>query len=516
MLGALQGPSVRAAPLGRASVLASVVRAGQPCKMERRLQDVEAVVVGAGPNGLAAALDLAAAGLKTVVLERGDRVGGSCRSAELTLPGIIHDVCAAIMPMAVASSRLRDLDLGRYGLEWITPPLALAHPFDDGTAAVMAISLDETAASLDWVDAKAYSKLMAPIVRSWSALASDVLTPWHFPRHPWVLGRFGMRALLPATTLAHLVFRGSRARALLGGLAAHSVLPLSAWASSSFGLLLGAMAHTTGWPLVRGGSQMVVDAMAACLRDRGGSIHLGTPVTSLDELGEARLVLLDVTPRQLVKISGRHLGALTRWRLGRFRYGPGVFKVDWALSGPIPWRAEICGRAGTVHLGGSFEEIAQAEAAVAKGRHADKPFVLLAQPSRFDPSRTGDARHTAWAYCHVPNGSTADLMTAVEAQVERFAPGFRDCILARHTRTAAQAESENPNRLGGDITGGLNSLGQLFTRPLARLVPYATGIPGVFLCSASTPPGGGVHGFCGFNAADAALVALRRGSVRMR
>ncbi len=470
-----------------------------------RAPDVDVVVVGAGPNGLVAAIEAARLGLKTVVFEQAERVGGGCRSAELTLPGLVHDTCAAIMPLAAAALPVRDLTM-----EWIKPPAALAHPFDDGSAALVVDSIQETARFLDARDGPAYERLMGPLVRRWRELAGEILAPPHVPRHPLLLARFGRRALWPARSLACRSFAGPRARALFAGLAAHSLLPLSRLGSSAFALVLGTLAHVVGWPLVKGGSQRLADALAARVHHLGGAVVLNARVDSIEDLPAARLVLLDVTPRQLLRLAGTRLGALTRWRLGRFRYGPGVFKIDWALDGPIPWKAAECLCAGTVHVGGTLDEIADGEAQVARGEHPQRPFVLLAQESLFDSSRTTEGRHTGWAYCHVPNGSTRDMTEAIEAQVERFAPGFRQRILARHTRSAAAAEVENPNQVGGDVAGGMSNLGQLFTRPLARWVPYRSGVERIYLCSASTPPGGGVHGLCGFHAAKAALKQLSR------
>lgn len=461
-------------------------------------------MVGSGPNGLAAAITLARQGRSVVVLEGEPSAGGGCRSAELTLPGYVHDVCAAIHPMALASPFLRSLDLGRHGLSLVHPPAPVAHALDGGGAVLLERSVAATAAGLG-PDADRYRRLLSPLVSRARWLLDDLLGPLRLPRRPLLLAGFGMPALLPAATLARRLFRGDRARALFAGLAAHSCLPLEQPASAAVGLVLAICGHAHGWPAVRGGSGRLADALVAELRSHGGRIILGTPVRSLDDLPAARAVLLDVTPRQLLAIAGERLPRGYSRRLRGYRYGPGVFKLDCALSGPIPWSAPECARAGTVHLGGTLEEVVASEAAVAAGGHPDRPFVLVAQQSRFDAGRAPEGRHTAWMYCHVPNGSGEDMTARVEAQVERFAPGYRDLVLARHTTTAAQLEIRNPNCIGGDINGGIQDLRQLLTRPVARLSPYTTPDPRLFLCSSSTPPGGGVHGMCGHHAARAAL-----------
>jgi phytoene dehydrogenase-like protein len=464
----------------------------------------DAVVVGAGPNGLAAAIVLAEAGLSVRVLEAADTVGGGARSAELTLPGFVHDVCSAIHPLGVASPFFRTLPLAEHGLGWVDPPAALAHPFDDGTAALLERSADADVRGLGEDDER-WCRLFAPLAREAEPLLEDVLAPLHLPSHPVGLARFGARAVLPATALARLSFRGPKARGLFAGLAAHSMLRLERPPSAAFGLILGLLGHAVGWPFPRGGSQRLSDGLASYLRSLGGEIETGRKVESLSELGETRPVLLDVTPRGLLELAGDRLPSRYRRRLERYRYGPGVFKLDWALDGPIPWRAEECARAATVHLGATLEEIAASEAAPSRGEVPERPYVLLAQQSLFDPTRAPAGQHTAWAYCHVPNGSGVDMTERIERQVERFAPGFRERILARSALGPADLERHNPNNVGGDINGGAADLRQLFTRPVARLSPYTTPLPGVFLCSASTPPGGGVHGMCGYHAAKAAL-----------
>ena len=466
--------------------------------------DHDAIVVGSGPNGLAAAITLARAGRSVLVLEARETVGGGCRSAELTLPGYLHDVCSAVHPLVAGSPFFRSLPLTELGVELVQPSAALAHPLDDGTAVTLERSVEATADGLG-PDAAAYRRLMTPLVRDAEAILASVLAPpLRFPRHPIALARLAPSALRSATGLGRR-FSGDRAPALIAGLSAHSMLRLEAPLSAGFGLILGLLGHAVGWPIVRGGSQRVADGMAAHLRSLGGEIRTGNLVTSLDDLPRARAVLLDVTPRQLLAMAGPPLPPAWRRRLGRYRYGPGVFKVDWALAGPIPWRAAGCGRAATVHLGGTMAEIAAAERAVVAGRDADRPYVLLAQQTLVDPSRAPEGRHTAWAYCHVPSGSAVDMTDAIERQVERFAPGFRDLVLARSTRDPAQIERDNPNYVGGDINGGVADLRQTIARPVARPTPYALPLPGLYLCSSSTPPGGGVHGMCGHLAARAAL-----------
>lgn len=461
-------------------------------------------VVGSGPNGLAAAIVLAQAGVPVRVHEAQPTLGGSARSAALTLPGYVHDRCSGIHPLGIASPFFSTLPLRQHGLEWIHPSAPCAHPLDDGTAVICERSVDATAEGLG-PDAKAYRDLFAPLASAWPELAEDLLQPiLHVPRHPLRLARFGWAARRSARGLAFSRFRGERARALFAGMAAHSVLPLEALPASVFGLILTASAHAVGWPLPRGGAQHISDALAAHLRGLGGDIQLGDEVTELERFGNDT-VLLDLTPRQVERLAGPRLPEAYRARLLRFRYGPGAFKLDWALDGPIPWRAHECMRAGTVHIGGSFDEIAQSERAVTEGRPSARPFVLLAQHTLFDPSRAPDGRHTAWAYCHVPNGWTVGMTEAIEAQIERFAPGFRKRILARHAISPANLEAENANLVGGDITGGSQDLAQLLARPRLWGSPYATPDPRIFLCGASTPPGAGVHGMCGWHAARTVL-----------
>jgi len=462
----------------------------------------DAIVIGSGPNGLAAAITLAQAGRSVLVLEANDTLGGGARSAELTLPGFLHDVCSAVHPLAVGSPFFRTLPLEQYGLEWIHPPAPLAHPFDDGTAAVLERSVDATCETLG-VDAPAYRKLMNPLVADWHKLETALLAPLKLPRYPFTLARFGWRAVRSAKGLAESVFKGERARALFAGLAAHSMLPLEQAATAAFGLVLGITGHSVGWAFPRGGAQKITDALVAYLRSLGGAVMNNTRVESLDELPQARVILCDLTPRGLLRLAGDRLPPLYRRRLERYRYGAGAFKIDWALDAPIPWSAKECLRAGTVHLGGTLSEIAAAERAPYQGEHSEKPFVLLAQPSLFDTTRTPMGKHTVWAYCHVPNSSTFDMTERIENQIERFAPGFRDQILARSVMPPAELERRNANLVGGDINGGAQDIRQLFLRPTLRL--YTTPAKGLYICSSSTPPGGGVHGMCGYHAALSSL-----------
>jgi phytoene dehydrogenase-like protein len=465
----------------------------------------DAVVVGSGPNGLAAAIEIARAGYSVTLFEAEATIGGGTRSAELTLPGFVHDVCSAVHPMAVSSPFFRSLPLSEHGLEWIHPLAPVAHPLDDGSAVILERDLDVTAASLG-SDGPQYRALMQPLLRKWLHLFEATFAPPRFPRHPFLLARFGWHARQSALGLAQRLFRGERARALFGGLAAHAILPLENAFTATFALMFSASAHAVGWPLPRGGSQRIADALGGCLLAYGGRMITSTRIRRLDDLPAARVALCDITPRQLLRIAGDRLPQRYRRRLQRFRYGAGVFKVDWALSSPIPWQARECARAGTVHVGGSLSDIAAAEHAAGHGKIPDRPFVLLAQPSLFDPTRAPAGRHTAWGYCHVPNGSRENMLDRIEAQIERFAPGFRDCILARSIKDPAEMEEENENLVGGDINGGSSGGWQLFFRPTLRL--YSTPLPSLFLCSASTPPGGGVHGMCGYYAAKVALKRL--------
>ena len=464
----------------------------------------DAVVVGSGPNGLAAAVELARNGRSVCVLEAEDDVGGGTRSAPLTLPGFVHDVGSAIHPLGYASPFFGSLPLEDHGLEWVHPDAPLAHPFDGGEAAVLERSVDETAEGLG-PDASAYRELMGNVSEDAPRIAATLSGRWEVPRHPLSLAATGLRSLGPARALAERHFRGEKTRGLFAGNAAHSFLPLERRPSALFGFALGALAHGFGWPFPKGGSQKIADALASYLRSLGGEVLTGFRVGDVSEVPETRAVLFDVTPRQLLSIAGRHFPGRYRRALGRYRYGPGVFKVDFALDGPIPWEAEGCYRAGTVHLGGTLGEISAGEAAVWRGEHPERPFVLLAQQSLFDDTRAPEGRHTVWAYCHVPNGSNVDMTGRIEDQIERFAPGFKSRILAKHAEGTAEVERRNANLVGGDINGGVMDLRQLLTRPVPRPNPYSTPAPGLYICSSSTPPGGGVHGLCGFMAARSAL-----------
>lgn len=464
----------------------------------------DAVIVGAGPNGLAAAITLAQAGRSVLLIEGHDTIGGGTRSAELTLPGFIHDICSAIHPLGLASPFFRNLPLEDYGLEWIQPGVPFAHPLDDGDAVVIQQDIQATANGLG-EDGEAYRRLLGPFAGSWEKLLHDLLAPFHIPRYPFVMGRFGLRAIQPAAAFARRRFKTERARAVFAGLAAHSMLPLNTPGTVGFGLMLGVLAHAVGWPMPKGGSQKIAEALGSYLESFGGEIQTGTFVGALDELPPARTVLLDVTPKQVLEIAGDRLPAVYRRSLESFRYGTGVYKLDLALDGPVPWEAEAARLAGTVHVGGTLDEIEAAESMVWEQQHPEKPFVLVAQHSVFDASRAPEGKHTVWAYCHVPHASTIDMTAAIENQIERFAPGFRQRIIGRHEYNSKDMQAYNPNYIGGDINGGVQDLRQHFTRPAVRVVPYRTPAKGIFICSSSTPPGGGVHGMCGFYAAKAAL-----------
>jgi phytoene dehydrogenase-like protein len=464
----------------------------------------DAVVVGSGPNGLAAGITLAQAGWSVLMLESRQTVGGGMRSAELTLPGFTHDICSATHPLGMASPFFRTLPLEQHGLEWIHPPIPVAHPLDRGSAVAYQQSIDGTAAQMGQ-DAASYQRLMGPLTRDWAKLLPELLGPLRIPRHPLALARFGLLALRSARGLAQSRFQTTEARAAFAGMACHAIMPLEQPITAAFGLVLSMLAHAVGWPFPRGGTQRLADALSAHFRALGGVIRTANTVRRLDDIPPSRAILFDTAPRQLVDIVGDQLPSGYRRKLEGYRYGPGVCKLDIALEGPIPWAAEACRQAGSVHVGGTFDEIAAAERDVWQGVHPERPFVLLAQHSLFDPTRAPDGKHTVWAYCHVPNGSSKDMTARIEAQIERFAPGFRQRILARHVYTAVEMEGYNPNYIGGDINSGVQDWRQLFTRPVARLSPYTTPVKGIYLCSSATPPGGGVHGMCGYYAARAVL-----------
>jgi phytoene dehydrogenase-like protein len=467
----------------------------------------DAVVIGAGPNGLAAAVTIAQNGFSVLLIEGGETIGGGTRSAESTLPGFIHDTCSTIHPLAAASPFFKSLPEDRFKLEWVHSPSPLAHPLDGGTAIMLERSVEETAVQLG-EDERRYLRLMNPLVKNIDGILEDILGPLPLPpRHLYGTIKFGFNGLRSARSFAERTFTGERAKALFGGMAAHGIMPLEKPVSAAFGLVLGMLAHKVGWPLVKGGSQSISNTLAEVLTELGGEITTGWMVQSVEELPDAKVYLFNVTPRQLVELAGHRLPSGYRRKLASYRYGPGVFKIDWALSEIPPWKAAGCRGAATLHLGGGFEEIASAERLVWEGKIPEKPFVLFAQQSEFDPSRAPGNQHTAWGYCHVPHGSGVDMTEKLEDQVERFAPGFKDCIIGRSVLRADEMEQYNPNFVGGDINGGVQDLRQLFTRPAARLVPYSTPAKDIFLCSSSTPPGGGVHGMCGYMAAKAALRA---------
>jgi phytoene dehydrogenase-like protein len=470
----------------------------------------KATIIGAGPNGLSAAITLQQAGVQTVVHESSASAGGGARTSEITLPGFHHDLGSSVYPMGAASPFFNSLPLARYGHRWIEPPASLAHPLDDGTAVMLEHDLRATCSGLgNASDAASYKGLIKPLADEWPALCREILGPVvHLPRSPILLARFGVYAMLAATTLARSAFKGERGRALFAGMAAHSVLPLTSPLSSAVGLVLAAAGHVTGWPIAEGGAKSLSNALVEHLESLGGRILLNSPVANLAECELADAILCDISPRQLLTIAGDAMPKSYRRQLENYRYGPGAYKIDWALSEPIPWTAKDCSRAATVHIGGTLDEITASEAAPwTSGRVTEKPFVLLVQPSLFDYSRAPAGKHTAWGYCHVPNGSTASHFEAIEAQVERFAPGFRDCILARTITTPANFEASNANLIGGDLSGGAMTPRQLIFRPTPSL--YDTGLPKVFLCSSSTPPGGGVHGMCGHLAGQRALKHLK-------
>lgn len=467
-------------------------------------RDYGAVVVGSGPNGLAAAITLQQQGIATLLLEARSTVGGGMRTAELTLPGFHHDVCSAIHPMAVSSPFFNKVPLDQFGLEFINPTYAAAHPFDNGTAAILDVSIEKTAQHLG-IDAKAYQKLMTPLYKHRDKIFPFILGPLRFLKHPLVMSNFGVRALQPATLLANTLFKTKEAKGLLAGMAAHSMLPLNKVATSAIALVLMMAAHNKNWPIPKGGSQSIAGAMAGYFMSLGGKIECNVNVGSLQQLPSSHAVLFDVTPKQLLQIAGHKFSPLYKWQLEKYRYGVGVFKVDYALSESIPFVATECRKAGTVHIGNTLSEIAAGEKDAWQGRHSETPFVLLAQQSLFDASRAPEGKQTAWAYCHVPNGSTKNMTSIIDKQIERFAPGFGDCILAKSEMNTDDMQAYNSNYIGGDINGGAQLITQLFNRPALRLSPYQTSAKGLYICSSSTPPGGGVHGMSGYHAAKKAL-----------
>lgn len=467
-------------------------------------RDFDAVVVGSGPNGLSAAITLQEAGLSVLVLEGKDTIGGGLRTKSLTLPGFHHDVCSAIHPLAIASPFFRKLPLREHGLEFVFPTFAAAHPLDDGQVVAVDSSIENTARFLG-KDKASYQRWMKAVVENVDAALDDILGPLSIPSSPLAMAAFGLKALQPANFFSRRYFTDPKSKAMWAGMAAHSMLPLSKPATSAIGLVLLASAHSKGWPIPKGGSQAIATALASYFTSLGGKIEVNTYINAMSQLPSTHAVLFDTSPRQMLSIAGQQFSSFYRWQLNRYKYGMGVFKIDWALESPIPFTAPEARMAGTVHVGGTAEEINVSEQSAWRGEHAEKPFVLLAQPSVFDSTRCPDNKHVAWAYCHVPSGSHKDMTAVIENQVERFAPGFRETILTRHTMNAQEMEEYNPNYIGGDINGGAITISQLFTRPALRSSLYKTSAKGLYICSSSTPPGGGVHGMCGYHAAKRAL-----------
>ena len=467
----------------------------------------DAIVVGSGPNGFAAAITLQRSGLSVLLIEAKETLGGGVRSAEITLPGFIHDICASVFPLAEDSPVFKPLKLQQFGLEYLQPKYAIGHPLENGKAVVVQTSIEKTAAQLG-EDAENYQRIYSPLLKDWHSIRSAFVAPLHLSAVTKSKLQFASYALTSGIHFAKKHFHTEEGQALFAGMAAHSMQPLNKLTTSSIGIVLNILAHVNGWPLVRGGAQQVTSALAACFKSLGGEIQTGKKITSLEQLPQSKVILLDVTPAQLLSIAREQFSSLYRWQLRHYEYGPGVFKIDWALSQSTPFLNSQCHNAGTVHIGGNLEEISRSEAAIAKGGHPEKPFVLFVQPGVSDPSRAPRGMQTAWAYCHVPNGSMKDMTEEIEQQIERFAPGFRDCILARHTMNTSEMHEYNSNYIGGDINGGAAIASQLFTRPVLRLSPYRTSAKGIYVCSSSTPPGGGVHGICGYYAARRALKDL--------
>ncbi len=471
------------------------------------MKKYDAIIVGSGPNGFAAAITLQRAGLSVLLIEGKETLGGGVRSAELTLPGFIHDVCSAVYPLGEDSPVFKQLHLEQFGLEYLKPEYAVAHPFDDGSAVAIQSSIEVTAAQFG-KDAGNYKRMFSPVVKEWPYIRSAFVGPLHISPYSNAKARFAYYALSSGSHFAKHQFDTHAAQSFFAGMAAHSMLPLNKLTTSSIAIVLNTIAHINGWPLPKGGAQQLTNALAACFKNLGGEIQTGNMINSLQQLPASKIILLDVTPAQLLSIAGDKFSALYKWQLNRYKYGAGVFKIDWSLSQPVPFTNAWCRQAATIHIGGSMQEIYTSEEMVSKNQHPDKPFILFVQPGVVDKSRAPEGKHTAWAYCHVPNGSKINMTEAIEKQVERFAPGFKDCILARGVMNTHDVEAHNSNYIGGDINGGAATLGQLFTRPVVRLSPYRTAAKGVYVCSSSTPPGGGVHGICGYYAARRALKDL--------
>ena len=472
----------------------------------------DAIIIGSGPNGLAAAIRLAQQGYQTKVVEGAETPGGGMRTLELTEPGVKHDICSAIHPLGIGSPFFSTLPLDEHGLRWIHPPLSLAHPLASGSVAWLSDSLEETAAQFG-ADARLYKRLFSPLVDNWQPLIQTIFSYPPLPSQPLIMARFGWYAIRSAQNICKRVLSDPKAATLFAGIAAHSVLPLEKMTSAAIGFVLGAMAHTKGWVFPAGGSQSLANALVSYYKSLGGELETGRWVTDMDELEPAQTYLFDTAPQKLISIAENRLDAKYVRRLKKFKYGAGIFKIDALLSEPVPWQNEACKQAATIHLGGNYDEIAESERKIHQGRENGRPYVLIAQQSLFDPSRTSDNRHTLWAYCHVPHGSTQDMTRAIFDQIERYAPGFRDTVLQTRTHHSLQMEDYNPNYIGGDINGGMQDATQIFTRPVTRLYPYQTSNPEIFLCSSSTPPGGGVHGMCGFNAAKCVSAFLQKKGV---